>query len=303
MGFTVIALVISLGWTLAKTGLLGEKIDHGLSRLAYFVLTPSLLFSALAESNPSILFSTLIPVSTLSSMSVFLVAIMIARFVWRRGAAETTIVAASSGYVNANNIGIPVALYVLGDAALAAPLILVNMLVFAPVALTVLDASTSSKNSWVRTVLQPLRNPITLGSGLGLLVSALNVRLPEVVTEPFRILGGAAVPVMLLVLGMSLHGTRVLAPNSNRRDAALATGLKTIAMPIIAWVLGKFVFNFEEQALFSVVVLAALPTAQGIFGWAYRFDRHVSVARDSVIVTTFLALPTLLVIAALLAPA
>ena len=238
----------------------------------------------------------------LSSISVFLIAIVVARFVWRRGVAETTIVAVSSGYVNANNIGIPIALYVLGDAALAAPLILVNMLIFAPIALTVLDASTSRKGSWVRIVLQPLRNPITVGSGLGLLVSTLEIALPEILLEPFRIVGGAAVPVMLLVLGMSLHGARVLTPGTGRKDVILATGLKIVAMPFIAWILGHFVFGLGDQALFAVVVLAALPNAQGIFAWAHRFDRHVSVARDSVLISTFLSIPALIVIAALLSP-
>jgi malonate transporter len=239
----------------------------------------------------------------LSSISVFLIAIVVARFVWRRGIAETTIVAVSSGYVNANNIGIPIALYVLGDAALAAPLILVNMLIFAPIALTILDASTSRKSSWVRVVLQPLRNPLILGSGLGLLVSTLELPLPNIVTEPFRIIGGAAVPVMLLALGMSLHGARVLVAGSGRRDVILATGLKIVAMPIIAWALGQFVFKFGNQALFAVVVMAALPIAQGIFVWAHRFERHVTVARDSVLISTFLSIPALFVITALLAPA
>jgi malonate transporter len=302
-GFTVISCIIAVGWFLAKTGLLAQKVDPGLSRLAYFVLTPSLLFTVLSRSDPSTLFSKLIPVSMLSSISVFLIAIVVARFVWRRGIAETTIVAVSSGYVNANNIGIPIALYVLGDAALAAPLILVNMLIFAPIALTILDASTSRKSSWVRVALQPLRNPLILGSGLGLLVSTLELPLPNIVTEPFRIIGGAAVPVMLLALGMSLHGARVLVAGSGRRDVILATGLKIVAMPIIAWALGQFVFKFGNQALFAVVVMAALPIAQGIFVWAHRFERHVTVARDSVLISTFLSIPALFVITALLAPA
>lgn len=86
---------------------------------------------------------------------------------------------------------------------------------------------------------------------------------------------------MLLILEMSLHGVRLLAPGCGRHDAALATGLKIVAM----------------------VLLAALPNAQGMFAWAHRFDRHVSVAQDSVITSTFLSIPALIVIAALLSPA
>lgn len=302
-GFTVIASIIAVGWLLARTGVLGNRVEHELSRLSFYFLTPSLLFIVLSQSNPSTLFSPLVPVSILSSIAVFLIAILVAHFIWRRGTAETTIVAMSSGYVNANNIGIPIALYVLGDVTLAAPLVLVNMLVFGPIALTVLDASTSSRTSWIKTALQPVRNPITVASAVGLLVAIYPVQLPEIVVEPFRVVGGAAVPIMLLTLGMSLHGNRVLAPDSERGDVILAVALKIVVMPFTAWVLGRFVFGLENEMLFAVVVLAALPNAQGIFAWAHRFDRHVVVARDSVILSTLFSIPALLIIATLLSPA
>ena len=62
------------------------------------------------------------------------------------------------------------------------------------------------------------------------------MHLPAVVFEPFRLIGGAAVPLMLMGFGMSLHGQRVLEPGSGRRDVVLATGLKLLAMPLAAWV-------------------------------------------------------------------
>jgi malonate transporter and related proteins len=303
IGFTVIGSIILLGWLLSNTQLLPGGADQVLSRLSYFVFTPALLLTVLSQSDSKTLFSTLVPVSTLAAASCFLIAAVVARFVWRKGVAETTIVSISSGYVNANNIGLPVALYVLGNAALAAPIILINMVVFAPIALTLLDASTRKKTSWIKIAVQPLRNPIIIASTLGVLISFLDWDFPTVFLEPFRIVGGAAVPVMLIVLGMSLKGVRVWAPGVERREVALATFLKVAFMPAIAWILGAFVFGLSPEALFAVVVLAALPTAQGVFAWAHRFDRHVSVARDAVLISTMLSIPALTLIAAVLSPA
>ena len=48
-----------------------------------------------------------------------------------------------SAYVNAGNLGLPIAAYVLGDAALIAPMLLMQLLVLQPVALAVLDTVTS----------------------------------------------------------------------------------------------------------------------------------------------------------------
>ncbi len=301
-GFAVIAVIIIVGWVIARIGLLGERADHVLSRLSYFVLTPALLLTVLAQSEPGVLFSALVPISMIAAVSCFIIATVVARFVWRRGVPETTIVALSSGYVNANNIGLPIAVYVLGNAALAAPVILVNLVIFAPIALAILDASTSGKTSWSRILLQPVRNPIIIASALGLLIAAFQIPVPEQVLEPFRLIGGAAVPVVLLLFGMSLHGARVLAPGSGRRDVALATLLKTVIMPVIAWAVGSLVFGLEPDALFAVVVLAALPSAQHVYAWAHRFDRHVTVARDAVLLSTLFALPALIIIAAALSP-
>ena len=44
------------------------------------------------------------------------------------------------------------------------------------------------------------------------MLALTHVHLPAVVLEPFRLIGGAAVPLMLMGFGMSLHGQRVLEP-------------------------------------------------------------------------------------------
>jgi predicted permease len=82
----------------------------------------------------------------------------------------------------------------------------------------------------------------------------------------------------------------------------VATAAKIVLMPVIAWVLGRFVFGLEGHALFTVVVLAALPTGQNVFNYAQRYGRGVVLARDVVLLTTALSIVVMIVVAALLAP-
>jgi predicted permease len=49
-----------------------------------------------------------------------------------------------------------------------------------------------------------------------------------------------------------------------------------------------------------VTVIAALPTAQNVFTVAVRYGTGVVLARDSIFITTILAVPALVLIAALL---
>jgi predicted permease len=282
--------------------LLGANLTADLSRLAFFVLTPALLFTVLAEADAGRLFSELLPISAIAAVTQFVVFAAIALAVWRRPVPETTIGALSAGYINSNNIGLPVSLYVLGDATVAVPILLLQVVVIAPIALSILDATTSGKVSLGRVLLQPVRNPLIIASALGLTVSLTGLELPAPVLAPFELIGAAAVPVILIAFGMSLHGRRPLAPGPERKDVIVASILKLAAMPLVAWVLGYFVWGLTGHTLFAVVVLAALPTAQNIFTFAQRYTRGVVIARDTILVTTALSIVSLVAIAALLAP-
>jgi malonate transporter len=301
VGFAVIATIVLVGYLIGRIGLLGEHAGYVLGRIGFFVLTPCLLLTVLAESDVAHLFSALLPVSALAAIAVGLVFALVARLAWRRPVAETVVGTLASGYVNANNIGIPVALYVLGDPALSAPIVLLQTLVFAPVALTILDSQARGAVSVRRVLLQPVLNPLVIASAIGVLIAVTGVPVPGVVLEPFRLIGAAAVPVILIAFGMSLHGQRPLAPGTARRDVVLASGLKLAIMPAVAWALGRFVFGLDGEQLFAVTVLAALPSAQNVFNYAQRYDRGVVLARDVVLVTTAGAVPVLAAIAALLA--
>lgn len=300
-GFALIGAIILIGYVVGRTGALGDSAGFVLSRLAFWVLSPCLLFTVLAGADVHVLFSSLLPVSAIAALASGLVFAVIARLLFRRAISETVIGSLASGYVNANNMGIPVAVYVLGDAALSAPVVMLQLLVLAPIALTILDVQNRGTTSVGRILAQPFTNPIIIGSLLGALVSIFDVTIPELVIEPFRVIGAAAVPVVLLAFGMSLHGQKPLAPGTARRDVITASVLKIVFMPLVAWGVG-LLFRLSAAEMFTVVVLAALPAAQNVFNYAQRYGRGVVLARDSVLITTVFSIPALVVISALLGP-
>ena len=300
IGFAIIAFIILVGYTVGRLGILGPHAGFVLNRIVFFVLSPSLLFTVLESAKVSELFSSLMLVSLIAAVVCFAAYFVVARFVWHRGAADVVIGSLASGYVNANNIGIPVAVYVLGNAAYSAPVVLLQLLVFTPIALTILDIQTTGKASVRRVVLTPLTNPLIIGSALGVILAVSRVHLPAPVLQPFQLLGGAAVPVVLLAFGMSLHGQKLLQAGSGRRDVLLAGALKLGVMPVVAWVVGHFLFSLTGHRLFVVVALAALPAAQNVFNYAQRYGRGEIIARDSVLITTIGSIPVLVIVAALL---
>lgn len=302
LGFAIIAGVIAVGYLVGRIGILGAGAGPVLGRLAFFVLNPALLFTVLAEADLAALFSDLLPVAVVVAAINLAVFAVIALVAWRRPVPEATIGALGSAYANATNMGVPISAYVLGDVATSAPVILLQLIVISPIALTILDLSTSGRISVGRVLLQPVRNPLIIASALGLLVAVLGLEPPADLMRFFELVGGAAVPVILIAFGISLHGQRPLAAGSDRRSVVLATVLKMVVMPLAAWAFARFVFGLEGHALFAAVVLAALPAGQNVFNFAQRYGRGEALARDVVLLTTALSLPVVLVVAALLAP-
>lgn len=301
IGFAIIAVVIAAGYLIARIDLLGAGAERAMSRLAFFVLQPCLLFEILARADVHRLFPSVLPISAIAACAMFAV-YAVAAAIRRRPFRESVIGTMSAGYVNANNIGLPVSIYVLGDASSSAPVILLQLIVFTPIVLAILDITSGRGASIGRILLRPFANPMIIGAALGLAVALIGVELPAPALAPFELVGGAAVPVVLLGFGMSLRGRRALAPGSERGGVVIASVLKLVAMPVVAWLVGAFLFGLHGHALFAVVALAALPAAQNVFNYAQRYDVAVVLARDVVLITTVLSLLVLLVVALLLAP-
>ncbi|MFE4468183.1 AEC family transporter [Leifsonia sp. NPDC056824] len=300
-GFGIIAFVILVGYLAGRFRVGGPTAPYVLNRIAFFVTNPALLFVTLAHADLKVVFSTQLIVAAIAALAAAGLFLLLSRLFFRRPAAETTIGTLGSGYVNANNIGLPVAVYVLGSASYVAPVLLLQLIVFAPIALTVLDITSRGTVSLWSILTQPVRNPMIIASLLGILVDVLHIPIPAAVYQPFELLGGAAVPLVLMAFGMSLHGSRPLQAGHGRVEIATAVLLKSVGMPLVAFAVARYAFGLEGHALFAAVALAALPTAQNVYNFAARYERGMPVARDIVLLTTLFAVPVLLVIAALLA--
>jgi malonate transporter len=301
VGFAIIGFVILVGYVVQRSGIAGPNATVVLNRVAFFVATPALLFTVLSHADVSVLLSSFLATILCSVIIGALIYLVASRLFFRNPVPETTLGATSSTYVNANNIGLPVATYVLGSAQYVAPVLLLQLVVLAPLTLAILDATTRGKASLGSILSQPVRNPMIIGALAGVIVAAFGIRLPAPVLAPLELIGGAAIPLVLMAFGMSLHGQRPLKKGTGRKQVAAASVIKVAVMPVIAYLIGRFVFGLHGDALFAVVTMSALPTAQNLYNFAARYQRGVVVARDTVLVTTIASIPALVLIAALLA--
>ncbi|KDN79869.1 membrane protein [Streptomyces olindensis] len=299
-GFAVIAVVIGVGYLIGRRGYLGDGGREVLTKLAFHVASPALLFTTLARADLSVIFSDRLLVTAMSTAVAAGVFVAVGA-VRGWGVGRTTIGALCSSYVNSGNLGIPIAVYVLGDASLVAPVLLFQLVGVTPVALTVLDLTQGGEKRplWQR-LLTPLRNPIAVGSLAGVAASAAGLDVPGPLMDPLTLIGNMSVPAVLLAFGISLRGSTLPLRGAERAPVLLAVALKSFLQPLAAWALAAGVFGLHGAPLLDVVVTSALPAAQNLFTYASSYRVGEVLAREAILLSTVLAVPVLVVVAALL---
>lgn len=301
LGFATIIFVIAVGALVAHLGVVDLGAQQVLSRVAFFVASPALMVTTVAEADVRDVLSRSLVATVAGVVVAVLAYVAVAWWRWRRTAGEQAIGALASSYVNAGNLGLPVAAYVLGDAALVAPTLLLQLLVLQPAALAVLDADVRGRRpSVVEVVVRPFTNPLTIGTLIGLLLAVTGWTLPPVVADPIALIGAMAVPTMLLAYGIALRLGPGFGGDVPAGELVLTSTLKLAVQPLVAYAVAHHALGLSGHALLAVVVCSSLPTAQNIYVHATRYDRSVTLARDTILVTTVGALPTIALVAWLL---
>lgn len=295
-GFSLIAAVIAVGWLLAHLKLFGRTEQQVLAKLTFWVGSPALLFLVVADADVGLLFSGFLVATLAGAVVTGAAYLLFARLVLHRPLPHSVMGGMGVSYVNSNNLGVPIAVYVLGDASWAAPILLLQLLLLQPVWLALLDATGRGRLSAWRLVISPLTNPLTIGSLLGLLVSVSGVELAPALRAPIDLIAGLAIPGMLLAFGISLRLSPVPRGRGNLAELGAMVLLKLAVMPGVTWLVAGPVLSLSGPEVLAAVVMASLPTAQNVFILAVAYRQGENIARDSIFATTLLAMPAMLLL-------
>ncbi|MGW0691599.1 AEC family transporter [Streptomyces sp. NPDC002738] len=304
-GFAPIWTLTGIGYVVGRSGLLGEQAEAVLGRFVFHVAMPAALFIMVSGARLDAFANSSMVAFGAGTALVCALGFVLARRLFGRKTADQAISSMASGYVNSANLGIPVAVQVLGDASFVAQIILFQVLLVSPVILTLLDTGTGAGSgrgvTFRRMLTMPVRNPIIMASMVGVAVSAIGLRLPTALTHSCDLLGAAAVPTALITLGLSLNGrpsatgapSETTADSGERAEVGVAVVLKTLVQPLIAFLVGGPLLRLPDHQLLAVVVCSALPTAQNAFIYAHQYGLDTRLARNSVVASTVASMATL----------
>lgn len=279
-------LVAGAGYLLASALTIDSR---SVGRLLFFLATPSLVFRSLYRSELDFaalqrLALVAAAVAILSGLLGWLVAYGESR--QRRAALILT-----SAVSNNGNMGIPISYFAFGDVGLALGSIYYVVVSFFSNTFGVVIASAGQ--TAVRDALtQSLRVPVLYTATLGLFLNVVQVEIPQPLFRAVDLLADAAIPGMLILLGVQLRRAPLQQlPLAVFRSAAV----RLLVAPVLAWGLCLLlaVSGVERNVL---ILQAGMPTAVMAAVLSTEYDTEPTLVATAIFISTLLSMLTLSVL-------
>lgn len=288
-----IFLVIILGHVLRRKGVPNTEFWNLNDKLVYWVLMPALLFHK--TSTIEISFQLLGSYSVVilgGFFTALLFGLLSARLA---GLPNTLSSSVMQGAARHNTfIALSIADRVFGADGLAlaalATALLIPVTNITVVPLMVILNQQDRSGGIIRAVLNDLgRNPLLLSVAAGLAFNLTGANDVPIVHETARILGNAALPVVLMCVGANLRWGVM---ETSLTPLALSIIGKLIIFPI-ATVFLAILLGLSEQEIFVALLFAAAPTASSAYTLAKQMGGDAPVMAAITTIQTGLAFITL----------
>lgn len=285
IAFPVFAIA-AVGWFMGRWRRL--DLDH-LTEVLLYVALPALALSALITHRPKPLdFAQIAMASMAVMLATGVAAYLLARLLQLPCRAMVLPVA----FMNAGNFGLPLALLAWGESGLA----------FAVLYYLVAAIAQNTFGIWIAKGgpdgwREALRLPLPYAAALGLGLAWADITPPDFVAKPIALLGGAAIPLMLLGLGYNLRQVRATAFGA----ALLATVLRMGGGVAVAFVVVHFM-GLGGTARNVVLLSSSMPSAVMNFVLARRYNADPALVSTAVLLSTLLSIATIPALLSYLGP-
>jgi predicted permease len=276
-----IFLVASVGFLLARYLHADVKT---LSRLAFNALAPCLVFNLLITSKISPdEFGRMVLFTVCVVLGIGLIGWLITRPLRLDGAMTSAFLIVVM-FSNGGNYGLSVNNFAFGKEALARATIYFVTSTVLMYTVGVFLASSGRKN--IREALAGvLKIPAVYGVIAAAIVMVTKITLPTPVMRPIELLSGAALPVMMLVLGMQLE--RAAIPERPLL-IVMATVLTLVVTPLLALGLVQ-VLGLSGAARQAAMIEASMPAAVVTTILALEYEIAPAFVTGTVFVSTLLS--------------
>lgn len=266
---------------------------EGIKSLIAFVnnfATPCLLFRSLMTSDFRSAFNpAIIGPFYLGALVCFAIGIVIAMKIFGNRPGEAVSVGFSGTFTNTVLIGLPIMQRAYGDDALPVTLSIIGLhgAILLTVGMITMELMRRDGASLGKTMLTALRrvgsNPLIWGIAAGMIGYFSGLQLPEPADAFFAMMAAAVVPAALFGIGGALNEFKL---SDNWQQALVASVIKLIVHPAIAYVLMIWVLHVPMEIARYGILLSAMPAGVNVYVFATYYNRGVSVATNTILIAT-----------------
>lgn len=267
-----------------------EINSKSVSDLCIYVFSPALFFHSVTTSSLEledlgriVLFALL-----LFFLFALLVKVMGLLFGWKKAYQNTMML--SSAFPNTGNYGLPIVFFAFGDEGMAIAIIYVVMQSLLMNSAGIFYASNHEKTLKKDIFVTIIRMPGFIAITIGLFVKIADIRVPEAIGNATGLLGQAAVPVLLTLLGITLASIQLKNVIAFIGTAAV---LKLIAFPAIGFLLLALLYPMGSLESKVLLISVATPAAATTTLLAIKFDMNPDMVSSAMFVSTLASIITI----------
>lgn len=280
------------------TGFIGQKTFRlhikSITTMALYLMTPFLVFETFYthELNSDYLYLMLF--TTL----LMLLLIVVTIFMGKLNKLDKTKMSAlllGSAFPNSGNYGAPVALFAFGAVGFNYAVIIMVTHALLINTIGIFIASYGSKNStnMKEIMFNVLKMPVFYAAVIGVILQVSPITLPLAFTNGISLVSSAAIPTVMLILGMQL--AEIKFQKLERRNLNLMIILRMFISPILSIILVLIMpVSIVVKQVF--ILLGAMPIAANTTLLAVQFDVESELVSFATLVTTIISIFTIPII-------
>ncbi|MBN9334619.1 AEC family transporter [Devosia sp.] len=273
---------------------------EGVKSLIAFVnnfATPCLLFHSISTSDFRAAFNpSIIGPFYFGAIVCFIIGIVIAQRAFGNRPGESVAAGFSGTFTNTVLVGLPILTRAYGSDALPVTLSIIGLhgAILLTVGMMTMELVKRDGQPLGKTLVVAVRriasNPLIWGIVAGIIGSLLDIQLIEPAEAFFVMMSQAVVPAALFGIGGALVEFKL---SENWKQALVASLIKLILHPFIAYVLMVWVLHVPLEMARYGILLAAMPAGVNIYVFATYYDRGISVATNTILIATVLSAVTI----------
>jgi predicted permease len=265
-------LLIALGFLFARW----KRVNlASVTEIIVYLGTPSLVFGSLA-SKPVYVADIAVLGAGVVIMFVAVGCLIAVYFAAFRFSSRGFILPAL--FMNAGNMGIPLALFAFGEPGFQRATLMFVMLTFLQYSLGIYILS--GRGNWTEI----FRLPLIYAALAGLTVNLLQIRIPVLLMQPVTMLGQATIPIMLVTLGYRLYQFESL-----QWGHALGGALVRVVGGFIAAGIAVSLIGAEGVNRQVLLLYGSLPAAVINFVLTEKYRQDPGLAASIVVISTFVS--------------